>query len=87
MKRAVAIVIKDSNLFLFSVSARKIEPVPQKKEVARKLSLKETPMESTEFLHDFLLLHSTLEQIKDDWACRKLGVLSIKTTKLHRAFL
>lgn len=73
--------------FLFTFSAKKIETAPPKKEPTRKLSLKETPMESTEFLHDFLLLHSTLEQIKDDWACRKLGVLSIKTTKLHRAFL
>ena len=53
----------------------------------RKLSIKSNPMEAIEFLHDFLMLYSTLEQAKDDWACRKLGIADLKTSKQYHAFV
>jgi len=53
----------------------------------RKLSTKSTPMESLEFLYDFLMLYSTLEQIKDDWACRKLAIPVLKSSKQYSAFM
>ena len=44
-------------------------------------------MEAVEFVHDFLTLYSTLEQAKEDWACRKLGIADVKTSKQHHALL
>ncbi|XP_065070456.1 uncharacterized protein LOC135695319 isoform X3 [Rhopilema esculentum] len=67
--------------------SKEIIKVSESKKSQLKLSTKGKPMEALQFLNDFLILYSTLEQIKDDWACRKLGVSAVKSTKTYRSFM
>eukprot|EP00794_Sanderia_malayensis_P005905 gene5905-6590_t len=54
---------------------------------SEKLSLRDDPLSAVSFLRNFLLLYSRLEQAKDEWACRKLGILNLNSTKAYRNFM
>jgi hypothetical protein len=50
------------------------------------LSFNADPLSAIKLLQLFLISWSRLELLKRDWGCRKLGVSSLTTTKIYKAF-
>ena len=50
------------------------------------LSFNTDPLAAIKLLQLFLISWSRLEVLKTDWGCRKLGVSSLTTTKIYKAF-